>query len=497
MSIFRDTNILINEVKMNDVELLKPNSTTGEERIDILLKRIEDGETIELDKGGVMTVDKDASKAFVDVLKKGDRTAVRNFIKNGPKYLDIMIDTDGDAHKLTALKKAPYFGGGAGAKSATAETTAAQEATQAMIIALSNRLNRDLTIEDLTVENLQKVTSDYDVETPVDKAIPFIEDKQWSMSLINTANELRKKLSTKGMVIHHASPWVKSLEKVFNQANKDETGARIFSGKDKWNPSDIWAVRKGVEVKRDINDLVELKAWIQEMFERKDVYGISLKKTPKNTRVKTYNFDGDVDDLLTTTIKDLLVSKKNKLFSSKGAFVMFEGIIPLRDVLEERSNELEIRSFKTNTDINAEIKGRYAAGGKIGFGPMNSLLKRMGLPQLTHRKVIGKLLNKKLKDDAYEHGEKVDRVAYYKKIFNKIIAMAKIVSPEIAKEARRDVKEISADLRFNEFAAKYQAVELVSNLKQAPEEQQRDFIQRVIQYASSRDELSSVFTKVW
>ena len=38
-----------------------------------------------------------------------------------------MIDTDGDAHKLTALKKAPYFGGGAGAKSATAETTESAE----------------------------------------------------------------------------------------------------------------------------------------------------------------------------------------------------------------------------------------------------------------------------------------------------------------------------------------------------------------------------------
>ena len=49
MSIFTDTNILINEVKMNDVELLKPNATTGEDRTDILLKRIEAGETLEGD----------------------------------------------------------------------------------------------------------------------------------------------------------------------------------------------------------------------------------------------------------------------------------------------------------------------------------------------------------------------------------------------------------------------------------------------------------------
>ncbi len=102
MTIFRDTNILINEVKMNDVELLKPNSTTGEDRIDILLKRIEDGETIELDKGGVMTVDKDASKAFVDVLKKGDRTAVRNVKKNGHKNREPKEDiTDADFSDVT------------------------------------------------------------------------------------------------------------------------------------------------------------------------------------------------------------------------------------------------------------------------------------------------------------------------------------------------------------------------------------------------------------
>ena len=104
--------------------------------------------------------------------------------------------------------------------------------------------------------------------------------------------------------IHRGSAWVKTLEDKFNEVNKDEKG-RVFPGKDKWNPADIWLVKKGVTVPKEINDLIELNAWLQKMFEEEKVIGVSLKLTPKDTKSKTLNFDDDLDDLLKISIKDL------------------------------------------------------------------------------------------------------------------------------------------------------------------------------------------------
>jgi hypothetical protein len=121
----------------------------------------------------------------------------------------------------------------------------------------------------------------------------------------------------------------------------------------------------------------------------------------------------------------------------------------------------------------------------------------MGIPQLTHRNDIGKLLNVKVKEQARKAGKDYDRVEYYKDVINKIIDMAAHVDEDIAQKARGNLEEVAKTLKFPQLAAKYQAVELLMNLKKAPESKQRDFVQRMIQYASSQDELSSVFTKVW
>lgn len=497
MSILKQIHYIA-ETKMSVEELMKPNATTGEERIEILLKRIQDGEPLQLEAGGEIVVDPVKSKEFVDVLKTNNRTKIRQFVKQGNKYPKIIITKDGKELPITALKKAEYFGGGAAAKGATAETTAQQESTQAMVVALAAKLGRNITLDDLTIENLVKAKGGYDVDTDVSHAAPFINDRKpsgWAPSLVNTANKLRKYMNP-SMVVHRGSAWVKTLEKMFNRLNKGADGKKIFAGKDKWNPADIWIVDKDTTIPSKINDLVELNAWLQEMYEEGKVIGVSLKKTPKETQMKTFNNKKDLDNLLTVSVKDLLVSKTNKLFKSISSHIIFEHTIHIRDILNEK-NMMDIRSFKAGTDVNAELKGKYASGGKIGFGPMNSLLKRKGLPELTHRNDIGKLLKVDIKQKAREKGEEYDRVEYYRDVIEKIIDMAKEVDPKIAEEAKGNLEEVAKTMKFPQLASKYQAVELIHNLKKAPEEKQRDFIQGVIQYASSQDELSSIFAKVW
>ena len=174
------------------------------------------------------------------------------------------------------------------------------------------------------------------------------------------------------------------------------------------------------------------------------------------------------------------------MFRSKEGSIIFEGITPHSQQLEE--DNFVVRSFSANTNVNGEISGRYAAGGKIGFGPMNRILRTLKLPELTHRKeLIAKL----------DRSQKKDKVKYYGPLLNDIIRMAGEVNPDVASKAKEDLEKIANEVDFNKISSKYQAVETLSNVKKASKEKQRDFIQQVIQYASSRSDLSSVYIKVW
>jgi len=477
---------LLAEVKMNDAELLKPNATTGDQRIDILLKRIQAGQPVELNNGKSIIIDKVKSKAFINILKLDDEDDIIDGLKQGNKYLDLIADKEGNTYKLTDLSKADYFGGGAGSMKPTATSTAHQESAQAMAIAVAVMLRRKLKPEDLTEENFKKAAAKYDVDSSVKDALAVITNPNWVKSLVNTTNELRGEINLGGKVIHRGSSWVKELEGKFNEVNKDEAG-RIFPGKDKWNPADIWLVKKGTKLPDNIKNLQALNAWIEKMFEEDKIVGVSLKQTPKGTQSKIYNLGNDIDDLLNISITDLLVSKTNKLFRSKDASIMFEQA-PLSSLINEKANEFVVRSFKAQDNVAGEISGRYAAGGKIGFGLVNRILSSMNLDQVTHRNDLRPLLDKKNKDD---------KEKYYKKIFNKIIAMAKTIDPAVASAAKKDFSNLAKTLDFNRLATKYQAVETLAIIKAAPKKKQEEFIQKVVQYASSRSDLSSVYIKVW
>ena len=478
------------EVKMNDVELLKPNAATGEERVDILLKMIQKKQPVELDAGGEIVIDPVKSKKFVDALKTGDEDKIQAAVKEGNKYKDVIIAKDGKAYKITALKKAAYFGGAGAGPTSDATKTAHQESAQAVALGLSAKLNRILKVEDLTSENMKKGMATYQGPDSLENVMGIVADPSWAKSTVNVTNEIRKGVNLKGLEFHRGSAWVKKLETKFNTLNKTPEG-KTFTDINKWNPADIWLVKKGVDVP-EANDLVEFKARLQRAYEENEIVGVSLKKSPKDTKSKGYNVDNDYDDdILNLKVKELLTSKTNNLFSSKAGFIFYEGQVPhINDVLlsEKRGAEMEIRSFKAQDNVNAEIKGKYAAGGKITFGPVNTVLKQMRLPLLTHRKDLAAKLDK---------DKKKDKEKYYGKLIREIISMVHDINPEIAKAAKKDFKDVAMAMDFPKLSSKYQAIELLHILKKTNAKKRKDFIQHAIRYASSRSELSSVFLKVW
>lgn len=311
------------EVAMNVREILKVNSVTKEPRTKILYNLITQGQPIELTSGRTVVIDKKKSKEAIAVLARNniDEISTAFLPKN-----KIFIAVGGQAFSLNNFLKSQVFGGAIAGHGAGTAQTSVQESAQAIALAVAaTKGKRVLAPEDLNIKNIKMSSSKFNVSSLIPEVVALMDDPTWKNSFVITTNALLKKFPTMNrMEFHHQSHWVKALEKAFYAANSFDN--KFFSHIDKWNPADIWAVAPGTSTPTPIeaSNLVELKAWMQNKFEKKKIIGVSLKKTGKTAEVKIINSDTEVNDLLDITLRKLLVSKTNKLFSAKDSFVLFE-----------------------------------------------------------------------------------------------------------------------------------------------------------------------------
>lgn len=473
----------LDEVAMNPIELQKPNASTNQPRSEILYNRIKMGQPIELNNGNEVVIDPIKSQTAMNVLQSGNLNQIAAAFKGGKRAQAQFVTQQGETLPLNALKKASYFGGGGGGKGGGAAQTAVQEAAQAVAMAVGAKTNQQ-SPDDITPQAIQRAQRQFAITTPREKILELTQNAQWAQTFANATNALYESYpSARKLVFHHGSSWIKNLEATFNRINRAE--GKYFSNINKWNPSDIWAVSRDAPRPQDeVGTLVGLNAWLQEMFETGQVYGISLKKAPKNATAKRVNYHGDVDELLDVSIKDLVTSKTNKLFGSKDSYIVFEGSEVLGDFdhlrhLIEKDNLVQFRSFGGDDPIQAEIKGKHAAHGKIGHGGINKILTKYGMQPLTPRADILAQSQKSMEDT-----------------IERIIINASRVNPETAEAARDNITDIAKGMKRNLLVSKFQAVETLANVKDASPEQQTQFIQELIGLASSQAELSSVFIKI-
>jgi hypothetical protein len=106
MKNFKDFKTLKEAVKMTPAQLDKPNSITGEARVDILIRLIGQNKPIELAKGGSVVIEKNP-----ELLK-----LLKDFKKsNSDKKAAIpFMGIDGNSYTTSDLSKSSVFGGGGG-----------------------------------------------------------------------------------------------------------------------------------------------------------------------------------------------------------------------------------------------------------------------------------------------------------------------------------------------------------------------------------------------
>jgi len=201
----------------------------------------------------------------------------------------------------------------------------------------------------------------------------------------------------------------------------------------------------------------ELNGMLVELYNDRKLIGVSLKQISGAGEMKVYNLDKDATKLYQYKGYDSRPTNNS-------TFLLYD------------DGSITFRTFNFASNFAGEIKGKKAAHGKIGQGPINDVLRSNDLPLLPNAKEAQegfKSNNQRLIDDFYQ--------SYTTIVEN--------ISPE----AFNDLVK-SKDLNW--LVSKYLSTKLAFIINPLEPDRQNEVISDMLNYASSSTKSSSVFVKV-
>jgi len=412
-------------------------------RVDKFIEKLKKKSPFVLTTGETVVLKYD--KAVADaILNKVDPTKI------------VLKSEDGTAsYTLGKFAKTAEFGGAEKAAGAGSEITTLSESAQCVYAqALWNGT------ADYNDDDLKEAYASVKVNESLENILNLSDS--WKKSCIIGAELLYKRFGKKNYTFHRGSSWVKNLEKVFMKLNKVD---KLFSNLNKWSPADIYMLSPvGAQIKFDhtIDDIVELNRILYEALASGDIIGVSLKKMKKGGKIDYYNYDEEKKVIEF----DKFTTGSEGFFSSKDIYIYFTV-----------NGKVQFRTFNEPTSWQGEIKGKIANGGKLGYGPIQGVLRRLGLKQLTDVKVLKSAI------------EKMDPIMLKK--FYENYSRYSTDGKKLSYDEFKD--QVDANGKSWLFS-KYIGLELIDIITDSNE--QDDFITSSIQYASSQSELSAPFIKL-
>lgn len=438
-------------------ELGKPNSKTGEARTDILRKLIQAKKPLELVKGGSVVV------GDID----GAMKAIDQYEKDGSIFA--LLDTKGNSIKITQLKKsAPFGGGGSGAGGGTIQTAIAESAQCVWNVAMLD-LGVATPIDDYTDEVLTKAFSKVDVGKTSLKEVLGIDDAWKNSAYLSAQLLIKEGYIKKGMTFHRDSKLMKSIYEAKNVAFKNNDFPKFTD--DKWNPGDIWAVAANFDIKSLNTATVRgLQKSILENFVNRTCVGISLKKIVKKAKAKELNVElpPDTDDYkVIKAAAKAIKSGRGDIWSSKGGTIQYD------------DGYLMVKDNSAYGSIKAEIEGKTARGGGVGWGYIKDSAKqtlRLVLPEV---KTIARAAKKIAKGD--------------KKESEKMFKLMEQVEGTTQKEFDQNIKTKKGDW----IHAKLGTLYMIAAVEKFGGRKTNRWITKLINYAGSKTEDSSAYVKIY
>ena len=203
-----------------------------------------------------------------------------------------------------------------------------------------------------------KYASKFEIDESLKKIETDLTDS-WVESSILIATAMKKLLKGTSYTFHRGSPLVSEIESKFNELNKAQK-PKPFSNVNKWSPADIYAVKDGASFNfSQYSNLGEFTNELKELYDKKTLVGISLKKAKGNVTIKENNITG----FIRRPVKYKGYDKPRDFFSSKDMYIYLGDI------------KMQLRTFSRHVGgWQGEIKGKSAAAGKIGGGVLESIM---------------------------------------------------------------------------------------------------------------------------
>ena len=292
----------------------------------------------------------------------------------------------------------------------------------------------------------------------------FGGDEEYQYSIIATANKFFKEYKiTSGYTFHRGGS---KVESIYNNWRKHKSGSGI-SGDDKWNPADIWAIKSNYTQKSTAKSLGEYNAFILEQYNAKKLIGISLKKVPRGeVKSKVYN-----DGKSTVTAKFKEVKPMEDVTASKDVY--------LTVTHNGSPYNIQLRNFSSRpvtSSWQGEIKGKSAAGGKIGGGVMIEQAQSAGVKMKAPNQFNA---NIKPSDTLLRE---------FAKMYTEINPKGKETQKQVMVKAK-GLAKVDPTWWMSKYLSVYYAHTVVKSGK-------KDVVaSKIYQYASSASESSSVYVK--
>ena len=411
---------------------------------------------------------------------------------------------------ISRFFKDPDFGGGRGSGGG-ADDTAVTESMQCFYLSLLfntgvNKLdNKNTQLKDLeTQKNHCYVYERSTRLTAKDCYDRCPEDWFEKDVFIKTANAIyqsqySKPFKGKKVYFHRGSPFMKKVYASkkramdFDRKNNNPPIAPGSFSDDKWNPGDIWmstqmptAIEPFVDNKKFKKPPVEWTTLREAVVDKSTIntIGISLKKLEGNpsvvafnTRERTHNKEVRFSGFTFGQTGDFFKSADMYMYFSDGGI-------------------MQLRATATTKSWQGEMKGKYAAAGKIGGGNINHFVEQV------YGKSIGSSSMQSNWNETYYTDSNLS-IMYnlYKKYINK----QKSGIPKQNVVSQAEFKRLADGYKNNKgqpaspafYFGKYMALLFLDTIKADTKNRQLDdFSKSIVRYAMSNTDISTFFIKV-
>lgn len=408
-------------------------------RIEILIKKIQNDEELELTDGSKFTV---TNKEEVLSQLKGKDRITKSII---------LIDKDDKQIATSKLKKTDEFGGGGGMRGGS-DLTAKAESAQCIVNEIRYSKGK-ITLDDVNEKNIQSTRGKVQI-TDFDGAAELLNTNTgWVDSSVSIANELASNYSGP-FIQNRGSDWVKTLEATVKPKLK-EVGINDIN---KWSPADIWMVAPDEMNINWPNSLNEINSLLLKKYNEGKIIGVSLKKAGKEASLKIFN-DPTIE---TTRVKYKGIDPKP---NAAKALILFD------------DSSMEFRNFSGLSGFQGEIIGKKAAGGKVGYSIIKKALNDNGI-ELTSPNEI--------KDQVIKNDP--DFKSKFKRLWDSTEGLD---NADFERNFNNPEKTPNQNLLYR--ISKYLALEVVNSVNTS--EDPDEIVNDLINYASSSTDSSAIFVK--